>query len=76
MCTVLYLDFCINFNVLTTKDFVSIPPHTVDLLHPFHLSPTLFPSSNHFFFLCICFCFGLFIFVLRKKNSPVSEILW
>ena len=67
MCTVLYLDFCINFNVLTTKDFVSIPPHTVDPFYPFHLSPTLFPSSNDFFFLCICFYFGLFIFVLRKK---------
>ena len=46
-CTSLYLGFCIDCIVFTTKSLVSVRYHTYVPLYPFHLVSTLFPSGSH-----------------------------
>ena len=86
MCTTLYFNFCIHY-ILTTKSWVSIHPHTVDPLYPFH--PPLMPfllvttslfsvSMGLFLFHLIC-SFVLVLFYIphmRQIIQCLSFFIW
>ena len=67
MCTILYFNFCIHYQVLAIKSWVSICCHAADPLCSPHPAFTAHPSGNRCCVLYICVglrvCFGLFIYL-------------
>ena len=76
--------FCTHCIVLTTKNLVSIPHHTVDPLYPFHF-PHLNPSHlaiailfsvSTCLFLFSLFTFICFFYFIYEWNHTVFFFIW